>query len=328
MILTRKQVLTIGPILLVTACYVVAAPSRLRSNPTESLVSDHAKSDVEPSTPLNLCCVTTANDLRNRLGREWAVIVHEPFVVCGDLSAEELDQYYHQTIFPTARALESCYFNEAPRHPITLLLCSSDERFRNCNLLLDDQERSQYSGLYLRKQRRVIVNLASGEGTIAHELTHALAHADFPSMPEWFDEGLASLHEECEFASDGMQLIGIENWRVGTALEALHRGELRLLEDVTSKRFGSAERAAVDYAHVRSLCLYLQKRMLLKSFYYLCRANSKSDPTGLRSLCFVADATDPKSLDDAFRAWLIAQHPNVDQGNLTPRLDHALQPHN
>jgi len=307
-ILTRKQILTIGPILLVTACYIVAAPSRLRSNPTDvANVSEQTEPDVDPSIPLSVQCNTTADGLRSRLGREWIVVTHEPFVIGGDLSAEQLNQCYHQTVVPIARALESRYFERSPRHPISVMLCSSDERFRQCNLLLDDQERSQYSGLYLRKQRRVIVNLASGEGTIAHELTHALAHANFPTMPEWFDEGLASLHEECEFSADGLQLIGVENWRVGTALDALHGGKLRLLEDVTSKRFGAAERATIDYAHVRSLCLYLQERMLLKSFYDLCRANSKADPTGLRSLCYVAEAPDPKTLDDAFRVWLLAR---------------------
>ena len=126
-------------------------------------------------------------------------------------------------------------------------------------------------------------------------------------MPEWFDEGLASLHEECEFSDDGLRLIGNQNWRHEVALDALYCGNLRLLEDVTSKRFGSSERANVDYAHVRSLCLYLQERGLLELFYRTCRLNSAVDPTGLRSLCSAASAVDPRSFDDAFRSWLISR---------------------
>jgi hypothetical protein len=204
------------------------------------------------------------------------------------------------------RALANEYFTTRPSSPTTILLCSSDEQFRACNLDLDQQDRGQYSGIYSRKQRRVVVNIASGEGTLAHELTHALAHADFPAMPEWFDEGLASLHEECEFSHDGLHLLGNQNWRHQVALDALHRGALRLLQDLTSKRFGLPARAHMDYAQVRSLCLYLQERNLLGIFYRTCKLNSAVDPTGLRSLCSVAGAVDPQTLDDAFRAWLIA----------------------
>jgi len=213
------------------------------------------------------------------------------------------------TVIPTARALEFSYFHRPPIHPTSILICSSDERFRECNLALDDRERDQYSGIYVRKFRRVIVNIATGDGTLAHELTHALAHADFPTMPEWFEEGLASLHEECEFSSDGLTLIGNPNWRREVAIEALNRGELRLLEDVASKRFGTSDRAHVDYAYVRSFCLFLQERGLLESFYHACRINAAIDPTGLRSLCEVAETSGPSPIDDDFRKWLLRHAP-------------------
>ena len=38
--------------------------------------------------------------------------------------------------------------------------------------------------------------LATGGGTLSHELTHALMEADFPNAPGWISEGLASLHEQ------------------------------------------------------------------------------------------------------------------------------------
>jgi len=310
--LTRKQILTIGPALLVATCYAIAAPSyRLPHQEPVTIDEEAASDDASIDQPLNVRCLATAKSLRAELFADWSVIIHEPFILGGDLSEQELEDAYEQTIVPTARALARGYFSRRPRQPLTILLCSSDERFHECNLRLDNQERRQYAGLYVRKHRRVMVNLASGEGTLAHELTHALAHADFPSMPEWFDEGLASLHEECQFSDDGLRLIGNENWRLGVAVEALHRGELRLLQDVTSKRFGSSERANTDYAYVRSMCLYLQERGLLEAFYRECRANSASDPTGLHSLCDVTNSLVPAALDDAFRAWLIHHQSSV-----------------
>jgi hypothetical protein len=302
--------LTIGPVLLVATCYAIAAPShRLVTPESANPARDTTVDKIDSNEPLESRCRSAAKKLRASLGIDWNIIIREPFVLGGDATAEELDERYKKTVVPTARALAFSYFSETPRNPIVLLICSSDDRFRECNLRLDDQERNQYSGIYVRKHRRVIVNIASGEGTLAHELTHSLAHADFPTMPEWFEEGLASLHEECEFSTDGLHLIGNSNWRHEVAFEALERGELRLIEDVSSNRFGSPHRANIDYAYVRSLCLYLQKRGLLEQFYHACRSNAGSDPTGLRSLCQVAHAANPRAIDDAFRVWLIAQRP-------------------
>ncbi|TDO82824.1 hypothetical protein EV143_10284 [Flavobacterium chryseum] len=49
-------------------------------------------------------------------------------------------------------------------------------------------------------------------GTLKHELIHLLIRSRFNFIPEWFEEGLASLYEESRFdASDN--LLGKENWR-------------------------------------------------------------------------------------------------------------------
>lgn len=304
---TRLWTLTIGPVVLVAACYAIAAPERPTLHPKSASNPDTSDS-VGPEEPLSVGCEQVRRVLRRRLPLEWDIIVHEPFVLAGD-DQEVIEQHYEQTIVPTLAALTVSYFQRPPRFPITIVLCASDEQFQDCNLRLDQQLRNQYSGLYSRTSRRIIVNTASGDGTVAHELTHALAHSDFPDMPEWFDEGLASLHEECEFSSDGLHLIGLENWRREVAVQALNRGELRLLEHLASDRFGSAERAQVDYAHVRLLCQFLQDRGLLESFYRTCRTNVDIDSTGLRSLCAVASTSHPKTIDDAFRSWLIGRRP-------------------
>ena len=37
------------------------------------------------------------------------------------------------------------------------------------------------------------MNIGTGGGTLVHELTHSLIAFDFPHVPDWFNEGLASL---------------------------------------------------------------------------------------------------------------------------------------
>lgn len=297
--------------MLVAACYFIAAPAPVPADVIAEVDAD----DIGPGItvtdqPIEQLCDELAKGLRAQLPASWSVLVHEPFVLAGDLATREIDATYRDTVVPTVCALRSSYFQNSITYPISMVLCSSDEAFRACNLLLDNRDRNQYSGVYLRKPRRLIVNVASGDGTLAHELTHALAHADFPKMPEWFDEGLAALHEECSITLDGRALLGNDNWRTEVARDALEHGELRLLQDVASKRFGLRERANHDYAYVRTFCLYLQERDLLKRFYQLCRTQITYDPTGLKSLCHVAQMDSPRDLDDAFHAWLLTHKSN------------------
>ncbi len=304
-ILTRGQYLTIGPIALVAICYVVAAPgpstlpasSRAETTPREISPDSNAQHLTE-------LCRSTAQDLSGKFSDSWKFLVREPFVLGGDCDVRRIESTYRSTIAPTARALSIQYFDRPPLWPVTVLLCSTEESYRECHFRLNDRERGEYSGIYSRDEHRIVVNTSTGDGTLAHELTHALAHADFAQMPEWLDEGLASLHEECEFSADGLKLIGLNNWRRAVLCDALEREELRSLIDLTEERFATSDRAAVDYAYARYLCLFLQERELLAPLYRKCRSRFNGDPTGIRSLCELFGTQRVSEIDDQFVAWL------------------------
>ena len=303
--LTRGHFLTIGPFALVAVCYAVAAPVP-SSVPSTRLTGSsvvHQQVVADPSHQTE-ACLTLANNLRQRLPNGWSVVVHEPFVLGGDCNTKVLDESYRRTILPTARALSIQYFDHPPTWPVTILLCSSDDSYRECQQRLDERERIEYSGIYSRTEHRIVINVATGDGTLAHELTHALAHADFPSLPEWLDEGLASLHEECEFSADGLRLIGLDNWRQTPLREAHQREQLRSVMDLASERFATSDRAAIDYAHARYFCLFLQQRRLLEPLYRKCRSRAETDPTGVLSLCELFTTRRPGEIDEQFQAWL------------------------
>ncbi len=83
-----------------------------------------------------------------------------------------------------------------------MLVFNGEESYnRYCNALFGDSGISVY-GYYKPQLRTLALNLATGGGTLTHELTHALVDFDFPEVPAWFNEGLASLHEQCRFRSD------------------------------------------------------------------------------------------------------------------------------
>jgi hypothetical protein len=321
----RLLTLTFAPVLLISLAYLVSQPN-LRGHAWSSDGSATADENPAPrravrpaidraKPTLLAACQKKREALVRRLGTRFASIVHVPYVLVGDVSATELERKFRETIAPTDRALSVTYFDTPPSEPICLVLLSGDEAYQTSARLLDGQNRAAFAGYYERGDRRIVLNLATGDGTIAHELTHALAHFDFPDMPEWLDEGLASLHEEARFSDDGLRLVGVSNWRGRYLAAALQRRALRPLASLVGESRVRADQQAIDYAHARYLCLFLQERNLLAPFYRKFRAAGVSDLTGARTLCGLFRTNELDSIDEGFRAWALSiDRPSVGPG--------------
>jgi len=320
--MVRFLTLTLGPPLIVGLAYLVARPDVSRSAwplPVSNAAPNDAEMPItQPARPLVpgvgdstdpalvAACQRKREVLIRRLGTRFSSIVHTPFVILGDVSARELERHYRETIGPTARALAIAYFHRPPSAPVSIILLSGDEAYQSCALLLDRQKRAAFAGYYERNDHRIVINAATGEGTIAHELTHALGHFDFPDMPEWFDEGLGSLHEEARFSDDRLRITGMKNWRIRYLLPALRQGTLRPLELLIGEAHVRPSQQAVDYAHARYFCLFLQERGLLEPFYRKFRPAVAADPTGLRTLHALFNVNDLGPIDEEFRSWVLA----------------------
>ncbi|MDZ4685642.1 MAG: hypothetical protein SH850_11305 [Planctomycetaceae bacterium] len=303
----RSLLLTFGPMGLIGVCFVTAAPNSGRLDPWSTLPAGRSASVLPPRPDrarLQETCEDWAAELALDVPETWTLLPRSPFVLAGDLPEAELRELWRGTIASTARALAVGYFDRQPEEPILLVVMSTDESYRAALKFLGHSGKSEYAGLYDRDERRLVLNLSTGEGTLAHELTHALAHADFPEMPEWFDEGLASLHEECQFSDDGLRLVGLGNWRGESLKDALSRQRLPSITEFVNHRFGDGGRTAREYAYARYLCLYLQERQLLGVFYRKCRENVAVDPSGGWSLMETLGTNDVDKVDREFRRWL------------------------
>ena len=69
-----------------------------------------------------------------------------------------------------------------------------------------------FFGFYMSGERKMVMNIATGTGTLAHELVHPLLAEDFPNVSSWFNEGFASLYEQS--GSRGSRMMGFVNWRL------------------------------------------------------------------------------------------------------------------
>ena len=199
------------------------------------------------------------------------------------------------------------FFDHKPDKPVTIVALSSQVSYGAAAAELDGYEPLAYAGYTQRGQRRIVMNLSTGQGTLAHELAHMLALFDFPDMPEWFDEGLAALHEEALFSDDGLTLAGTSNWRSKILREALEHNQLPPLASVIRNPAFRGEGEGLNYAMVRCFCHYLQERKLLSHFYRKFRTGVQLDPTGITTLCELLGAASIEDVDRDFRAWIASR---------------------
>lgn len=272
-----------------------------------------------------LACRQRATWAAGQLGPSCSVLIRAPFVMGGDLSERQLERCYQETIRPAADALTTSYLAARPDRPITVLLFAGQESYREAMRGLFGEKNPPHFGSYRSHLRVLALDFSTGCGTIVHELTHALVRGDFPGIPDWFNEGLASLHEKCRMAGDdgagsGRRLEGLVNWRLPILQTAIRQQRLRPLQSLISSDdfHGSQER--LNYAQARYFCLYLQRRSVLGPYYGRLRADVGGDPTGLATLLKLFPGRSVDQLDADFRHWAMQLKP-VSRGTSSPDLN-------
>jgi hypothetical protein len=149
------------------------------------------------------------------------------------------------------------------------------------------------------------MNIGTGTGTLVHEICHALFERDFPACPTWFNEGLASLHEQCTWR-DG-SLVGLPNWRLRKLQDAMQAGQALSLKALMAKTDPASfykQDKGQNYATARYLCQYIQQRGKLRDFYALLRRNVRDDPTGEKTLVRVVGSP-LEEIETDWQRWVM-----------------------
>jgi hypothetical protein len=227
-----------------------------------------------PSVEIVDACEQEATTLKGKLDDTFAVTVNAPFVVAGNMSLAQMQKYISGCLTTPAQAMWNCYFAKKPDHVITVLLFADDKSYRQwADTLFGDKVMSPF-GYYRPGGRALVMNIGRGGGTLVHELTHALIVYDFPSVPLWFNEGLASLHEQSGIS--GERIVGKVNWRLGALEKAIADGTLRPLADMISKDdFYDEKTRGINYAQSRYFFMYMQDKDLIQKLYKIMRDNHK-----------------------------------------------------
>ncbi|MBI2901343.1 MAG: hypothetical protein HYY17_14255 [Planctomycetes bacterium] len=192
------------------------------------------------------------------------------------------------------------YLTTKPTKPIRIYLFKDKATYEAyCKKAYSKPPTTPY-GFYMSCERKMVMNIATGTGTLAHELVHPLLAEDFPDVPSWFNEGFASLYEQSRQSLDG-KMEGLVNWRLPSLQRALQRGEkisLRALTKTTTSEF-YGDGSGLHYAIARYLCLYLQEKGKLTDFYKRFRKGFAEDKTGAAAI----EAATGKKLDDLEAEW-------------------------
>ena len=236
-------------------------------------------------------------------GPEFTLLVQPPFVVIGDGPAEAVRRYAKQTIQWAVDRLKAAYFPKDPAEILDIwLFCDKESYETHCRKIFKRAPTTPF-GYFSHADRALVMNIATGGGTLVHEIVHPFMAANFPACPAWLNEGLGSLYEQC--GEENGTIHGYTNWRLAGLQEAIRKKRVSALETLchtTDEQFYNDDRGT-NYAQARYLCYYLQQRGLLGKFYHQFVSAAPKDPSGYATLQAVLGLNDDESTRAFQRQW-------------------------
>jgi hypothetical protein len=244
----------------------------------------------------------------------FTVVIQPPFVVLGDESPEMVRRRAEGTVKWAVDKLKDAYFAKDPAKIIDIWLFKDKASYRkHCRSIFNRTPTTPY-GFFSHTDNALVMNIATGGGTLVHEIVHPFVAADFPECPAWFNEGLGSLYEQS--AERNGQIIGRTNWRLiggwppnadgglQRAIKEKRVPSFQTLCTTTDNQFYRDD-TGTNYAHARYLCYYLQEHGLLRKFYHAFRANCRKDPSGYHTLQQVLGRKDMDQFRKEWEAYVL-----------------------
>jgi hypothetical protein len=226
----------------------------------------------------------TVLSLKEHVPGHFTILIEPPFVVIGNDDSVNVAFFSEKTVRWAVRNLKKTYFSKDPERVISIWLFKDSASYERFTRTIFNIEPETPFGFFLPGSNALIMNIATGGGTLVHEIVHPFMSSNFPACPAWFNEGLGSLYEQSSTRND--TIIGLTNWRLAGLQAAIRKKavpSLKTLLSTTDNEF-YIEDEGTNYAHARYLCYYLQEHGLLIPFYRAFIANAAKDPTGYATL--------------------------------------------
>ena len=244
--------------------------------------------------------------LKQRLPPGFAVVVEPPFVVIGNDTQDVVRRHAESTVRWAVEKLKADFFARNPDEIIDVWLFKDAASYqRNARRLFGATPSTPY-GYYSDTHKALVMNIATGGGTLVHEIVHPFMRANFPGCPAWLNEGLGSLFEQS--AERNGRIVGLTNWRLAGLQRAIREKRvpaLNALLSTTTSQFYDDD-PGTNYAAARYLLYALQERGLLVKFFASFRANVDRDPTGFDTLKATLGETDMADFQKRWEAFVLS----------------------
>lgn len=217
--------------------------------------------------------------------------IEGPFVILGNGGDAQLDRYV-ELVRRVSEQLEADFFAARPTKILDVFLFEDARSYERTVRALTGESPTTPYGFYSSAQGGLFMNVATGGGTLVHELVHPYVEADFPDAPAWLNEGLGSLFEQSA-TRDG-HIVGLPNWRLAGLQATLAAGGAPTFEALAhlDRAAFYGKGSGTHYAEARYLLYYLQEHGLLRDFYRQARAAREIDPSGYEALVRVLGEQD------------------------------------
>jgi len=188
----------------------------------------------------------------------------------------------------TKRAVDLCLFR------------TTEGYWRTVEGIYGHRDFAEY-GFYMGSDRLVLVNWAKSTNNIRHELAHPLIGDDFPNVPAWLNEGLASLYTSIAHKHGKVRFL--DNYRLRRLKRAIRTRTVPSLHDLAHSTHENVHgrKQSLYYATGRYLLLYLERKGQLASFYRAMRSSDSTPDSQLELLERYVD-------HDKFVRWARRRH--------------------
>ncbi len=269
-----------------------------RLRPTEQLrgVTSEVFTDADYAQHIRI--------LKSKLpSKDFHVVMQKPFVVVGDGSFETVQKRSLQTIKWAVDRLKKDYFSTDPGNIVDIWLFRDKASYEANTVTLFGRRPTTHFGYYSSTDRSLVMNISTGGGTLVHEIVHPFIESNFPGCPSWFNEGIASLYEQCR--DNRGHIWGSTNWRLNGLKKAIAGNrvpDFKTLCSTTTEEFYHKD-PGTNYSQARYLCYYLQEQGLLRKFYHDFRRNALADPTGYETLKATLGTDDMTAFKERWQAF-------------------------
>jgi hypothetical protein len=243
--------------------------------------------------------------LKKKMPKGFSIVVQAPFVVIGDESAATVKRRATGTVKWSVDRLKESYFTKDPAEILDIWLFKNEASYKkHCKSIFNHEPDTPY-GYFSHSEGALIMNIATGGGTLVHEIVHPFMAANFPACPAWLNEGIGSLYEQSA-ERDG-KIVGMTNWRLAGLQKAIRADSLpsfKALCSTSDRAFYEKDKGS-NYAQARYLCYYLQQRGLLRKFYRDFTAAHKKDPSGYATLQTILGRKDMEQFKKDWEGYVL-----------------------